>query len=199
MRIQRRGMILKILQRLYFNAWLFTRWLLKMPAQTKEDIALFKKILLKRDKLRVFEWGTGYSTVYYPKLLKSLHKDFLWISVDHNKEWHEKIKKHTTWMVWLRLEEFDASQSPIFTDLVSINKYIDMPRNTKKFDVIIIDGRFRMRCLRVAEQCLAEGGVIILHDAHRRYYHYPLTKGKYVKTGQWWPLQPQPNQTWVSA
>ncbi len=39
-----------------------------------------------------------------------------------------------------------------------------------KYDLIFIDGRLRADCAAVARHCLAEGGVILLHDAHRENY-----------------------------
>ncbi len=39
-----------------------------------------------------------------------------------------------------------------------------------RFDVVFIDGRRRMECALSATQCLAEGGIVILHDWKRSRY-----------------------------
>ena len=56
-------------------------------------------------------------------------------------------------------------------------EYVEYPRRlteSKGFDVIIIDGRFRRRCLRVAAEVLAPGGLVLLHDARKTHYHGSL-------------------------
>lgn len=55
-----------------------------------------------------------------------------------------------------------------------------------QFDVMIIDGRFRRRCLLVAKEVLAKGGVVFLHDAQKPRYHLSLpefSRSKFITTG----------------
>ena len=62
---------------------------------------------------------------------------------------------------------------------VCLDSYIEDPAHLgARFDVIVIDGRKRRRCLLQARTLLAPGGVVILDDASRGYYqcawqHYP--------------------------
>lgn len=41
----------------------------------------------------------------------------------------------------------------------------------RRFNFIFVDGRHRRRCLITASKLLAVGGVVVLHDAKREYYH----------------------------
>ena len=56
----------------------------------------------------------------------------------------------------------------------------------EKFDIVIVDGRFRRRCLIEAKKILAPEGYVVLHDAHKKHYHSPLDSykhGKFIETG----------------
>lgn len=55
---------------------------------------------------------------------------------------------------------------------VDMDAYVDLPgRQGRRFDVVLVDGRKRRRCLLQASGLLADGGVALLHDAWRPYYH----------------------------
>lgn len=61
-------------------------------------------------------------------------------------------------------------------------EYVEYPgrvAESKGFDVVIIDGGFRRRCLLVASAVLAPGGSVLLHDAQRTHYHRSLENYKY--------------------
>ncbi len=54
---------------------------------------------------------------------------------------------------------------------INLDAYVDLPtRLDTRFDVVMIDGRKRRRCLGVAQNVLAEGGIVLLHDAWRAHY-----------------------------
>lgn len=53
-----------------------------------------------------------------------------------------------------------------------LDAYVDYPaRAGRRFDVVLVDGRKRRRCLIEASRMLADEGVAVLHDAWRPYYH----------------------------
>ncbi len=143
---------------------------------------------MSRDNIRVLEWGTGYSTIYYSKFLTKNNRKFTWWSVDNNEKWYLRILKLSKDInVGILLFLFNPNKE----------EYIHAPEGLLKFDIIIIDGRYRKKCLVVARKCLKEDGVIILHDANREYYG-PITDGKFTKTGHWFYKQDWDNETWVS-
>ena len=41
---------------------------------------------------------------------------------------------------------------------------------------MVVDGRYRRRCLIAAKDVLADAGVLILHDAQRTHYHSSLSE-----------------------
>ena len=55
---------------------------------------------------------------------------------------------------------------------VDMDAYVELPgRQGRHYDVALVDGRKRRRCLLQAAGSLAERGVAVLHDAWRPYYH----------------------------
>ena len=100
-------------QSLYFKAKMFVNNKLGLPAQTKKEIQIFKAILdnYKGEKIKIFEWGSGYSTIYYAEYLRKKGAEFEWHSIDNNKAWHEDVKskverKRPQPSVHLYLKEF---------------------------------------------------------------------------------------------
>ena len=147
-----------------------------------KEIEVIKKILTELHPQRCLEWGSGYSTLYFPKFLTENAK---WISIEHSREWANRIKRmnrnsgvevfyvppnHYPWS--------DVNQDGSYSDL---KDYIEFPRKFGNFDFILVDGRARKDCLTVAYDIISDGGVVILHDAERKYYHEPFKLYKYQR------------------
>jgi hypothetical protein len=86
-----------------------------LPAQSPADILVFKEVLstIAGERLRVFEWGSGASTIYYSKVLKSLGRKFEWHSMDNSRKWcqrvHQKVlRAHLSDRVRVYCSEFPA-------------------------------------------------------------------------------------------
>lgn len=195
-----------------------------MPAQTNKEIQIFKAIFenFAHKNISIFEWGSGFSSIYYSAYLQKKNIGFQWHSIDNNRIWHEKIKNKLNQRglqenVRLYLKEFLSFwEKPqwrwenippacgVFGPKSENEKiYINFPKELgKKFDIVIIDARFRRRCLEVAKEVLALGGVVIMHDAQKTHYHVGLNDflyGKFLATGSWYPFQKIPNKVWVGA
>ena len=178
-----------------------------LPAQSPGDLAIFKEILLNvsMEDLRIFEWGSGSSTVYYSQFLKASGRKFNWYAADNSAEWCRRCQKKIdkamlTEQVHLSCFEFPAFweisgytyERPIppqhVLDDPLVAKYVEAPKRVgEEFDVAIIDGRFRRRCLEVAAQVLAPHGIVVLHDAQRSHYHKALDiyqQVEFVETGR---------------
>ena len=59
--------ILKKFQSAYFKVSMFIKGQLGYPAQTRRDIEIFKSVFdfYSNRQLRVFEWGSGFSSIYF--------------------------------------------------------------------------------------------------------------------------------------
>jgi len=178
----------------------YLREKLVLPIQTSSDKELFKGVFRQYagKQISVFEWGAGRSTVYYSRYLASINADFKWHAMDNSREWQEKVallvsRYKLKDRVHLYLSEFPAfweipgwswKERILPPDICrsEVTEYTEYPRRVageRGFDIIIIDGRFRRRCLLTALDVLAPGGLVLLHDAQRDHYHRPLGNYRY--------------------
>lgn len=200
------------------------RGVMGLPAQTRKDIQIFKSIFdqFSGKEINVFEWGSGFSSIYFAQYLQRRRAHFHWHSIDNNKEWYEKVafkikKLGLDPCVDLYFEEFlpfwekpewEWKNIPpprgVFSPKSdSEQRYVQFPKSLKmKFDIVIVDARFRRHCLQTAREVLAPGGVVIVHDAQKKHYHVGLkdySYGKFYNTGEWFPFQEVQNQLWVGS
>lgn len=138
-------------------------------AVSAKDTAIIEDEL---DRLRCLgyieclEWGAGGSTFHFPSLLERRGVPYRWTSLEHDIAWRDRVAKATE---HLRVECF---LFPRQGDADPMTDYIEYPlRMRRRFDFVFVDGRKRRRCLITAAKVAAPGGVVVLHDAHRQYYH----------------------------
>lgn len=106
------------------------------------------------NSLVVFEYGSGYSTSFWAGLVKSV------TSVEYDKDWFDKVKTNLPVNVKL-----------IFNDDLEGGEYAKTCKvQNNKFDVVIVDGRNRIDCIKYALSGLKDDGVIVLDDSHRERY-----------------------------
>lgn len=173
---------------------------LDVPWWSYDAIDEVNTFLAGRPKARVFEYGSGASTIW--AALRAEHVT----SVEHDESWHPIISN--------RLREFDnvdlrlmppddtfhadfGSQKPgnasrSFKAYVSAIEDSDTP-----FDLIIIDGRARVACLKHALGKLADDGMIVFDNSGRSEYRDPINSlNAHVQTYRGRvPSLPYPDQT----
>ncbi len=98
---------------------------------------------------KVFEYGSGASTAYWSKRVQQV------VSVESDAKWLEKVQKMNLPNVQLLLSSTD------------VNEYANQIQAFGQFDMIVIDGiqKSRIVCAKVAQEHLADGGMIILDNA----------------------------------
>lgn len=104
--------------------------------------------------LRLFEYGSGYSTTYFAIRTKSI------TSVEYNKDWLTKSKKLT----------HDIPNAEIVFQELNDNYPTFINNRGGKYEIIIIDGRERTQCALNSLECLTSDGVLILDDSSREEY-----------------------------
>jgi len=191
---------------------------------TLKEISIYKRCLLSQyldEPLNIFEYGSGFSTIYFAKFLKRKKLHFHIHSVDNNPKWHVKIKQSVKTEglnddITLHLSEF-----PPFWEKEGWNwavlpkcgqfapkteaefEYINTPLTIgTKFSFIAIDARFRRRCLEIAAECLTEKGIAFLHDAQKTKYHEPLSLYKYsmfIDSGRYFPFDKGNWKIWLGS
>jgi predicted O-methyltransferase YrrM len=145
------------------------------PWMKYREIQIVEEILKKLRPGRCLEWGAGYSTLYFPKVIS---EGSGWISVEHQKDWAEKTKKMNRKS---NVEIFHISPNHFIGDkpfmewgYSDLTDYIEFPDKFGNFDFILVDGAGRKDCLIKAYKLLKNGGVAVLHDANNTRYHEPL-------------------------
>jgi hypothetical protein len=124
-----------------------------------------------RPDARVFEWGSGASTLWLAARAGEVH------SVEHHAGWAEVVAPRLPANVELRVVEPVATPTPVVPsakpghDGLDFAAYVaaidDVPG---ELDVVVIDGRAREACLERAVDRLAPGGLIVFDNVDRQRY-----------------------------
>ena len=169
----------------------FTNWVLSLfyiwdiegliyldcPWWTYSSFNTIDMLLKDKKNITAFEYGSGASTVWLAKRVKQLY------SVEHNKEWYGVVKKYISGYsnINYKLIEPDKFISQEYLSSkeqrVSFFNYVHEINNfNNKFDLIVIDGRARNACLKVALKNLKKNGIIIFDNCNRKRYQDDLVK-----------------------
>lgn len=105
--------------------------------------------------MRLFEYGSGYSTLYFARLVGQVH------SVEYDLGWLATIRKDIPQNATVSFVEYDPANG---TYSQSIHA------SGEQYDVVVVDGRDRVRCMREAVQAVSPDGVVILGDSQRDKY-----------------------------
>ena len=113
----------------------------------------FLKKRLKND-FHLFEFGCGHSTSFYASQVQTV------TSVEHDESWLKIVKKTLPSNVELIFKEKDVNGG--YCRVVNSAE--------QKYDVIIVDGKDRVNCIKQSIKALSERGVILLDDSQRDKY-----------------------------
>lgn len=102
----------------------------------------------------VFEFGIGNSTLFYAPKINTL------TAVEHDIRWYEKVKSKLPPNVNLMHKELQYDGEYCRAVL----------SDTKKYNILIVDGRDRVNCIKHSLSALTPDGVIILDDSQRQNY-----------------------------
>jgi predicted O-methyltransferase YrrM len=111
-----------------------------------EHASAIAALLFVAPPRHALEWGSGAST----RLIRRATPDL--VSVDHDPGWAEATGAKL-------LEQRD--------------EYVGWPTVHAPpggWDFVLVDGRWRSRCLRAIRPYVSQHGVVALHDAERRHY-----------------------------
>lgn len=146
----------------------------------------FLEDILKKD-MRVYEYGTGGSTLFFSRYVKEV------IATEHDQSWYNtvmgEINKNNIHNCQLRLFEPNLGTATFNRDISDPDAYIsdcEVYRGMsfknyassidaypdEFFDVIFIDGRSRPSCFKHAVKKVKTGGYLVLDNAETPYYSY---------------------------
>lgn len=122
------------------------------PMMSDKEIEIMDQLFEKYKPKTVLEWGSGNSTVYFPKKHIFIEE---WMALEHDK-------------TYLELLQDVLPENAYITVMYTDERYEKYPSTLgKKFDFIFVDGIRRDECIDEAFNLLNEGGVIVLHDWDR--------------------------------
>lgn len=154
-------------------------------------------------EMHIFEWGMGGSTLFFAERAKHV------ISIEHDKEWFQQVSgllqgEHLS-NVEARLIEPDPEwpaegcaaisesgpwKGRSFKQYASAIEVFD----DEVFDVVLVDGRARPACLRVAVSKVRNGGALVLDNSEYERYRSTLESldralaPDWVRKDLWGPL-----------
>lgn len=136
---------------------------------------------------RVFEWGSGKSTLFFLGLGAEI------VSIEHDPEWYDDFedKDYYTTLDY-KLIPFEQGEigpdkaNPLHyksgsTQLGAVNfkRYASAIDDYGLFDLILIDGMARASCLYHAFNHVAPGGCIVLDNTGDRLYYLEQTEAMF--------------------
>jgi predicted O-methyltransferase YrrM len=104
------------------------------------------------DKTRVFEWGSGGSTIWFAKRCHSImtvETDRTWISILEQMARQHDLKNIKAFHV--------APNDPYYSSVITLQPQM--------FDLVFIDGKERKRCAAAAIKKVAKGGIILFDNS----------------------------------
>jgi predicted O-methyltransferase YrrM len=146
---------------------------LNKPWMKYREIRIMEELLAALKPKRALEWGAGYGTRHFSSLLPPGGE---WIAIEHDAEWADRIRMEVPDNVTVhtvRPEREPWHPGDGDGTYGDFSNYVEYPGQFGEFDFILVDGRAREACLRQARYLLAEGGVVVLHDANRAFLHRP--------------------------
>jgi len=122
-----------------------------IPWFTYPAIDFLEKRVTK--KMSVFEYGSGNSTLWWHARISTL------VSCEHDGKWYESFKKQLPNEI--SYQHLELSSGGYSKAILNWNDH---------FDIIVIDGRERVKCAKSSLQALKPDGVIIWDNSDRIEY-----------------------------
>lgn len=127
-----------------------------VPWLTDGAVRFLEEFFQKHDEPSVLEFGSGSSSVWFAKRTKNL------TSIEHDKDCHDLVKSKIRAM----------SNTENVKLILKARPYFDVCKqfSTESFDLILVDGRERVGCIKAAISLLKPGGIMMLDNSERPRY-----------------------------
>lgn len=127
--------------------------------------------------VRVFEYGSGASTVWLARRVEQVH------SVEHHAGFVELMRPVLASHPNVSLQVVEPVRHPVPAvpsqkeghQGLDFSAYVDsIDKVPGSFDLVVVDGRAREACLRAAVDRLATDGMIVFDNSRRRRYRQAI-------------------------
>lgn len=154
---------------------------LDVPWWTYAAIEEVETFLAARPGARVFEYGSGASTVWIAR------RGHIVTSIEHDEDWFStvksKLKAYPNAVVVLKKPDDPTNPKSVYRSLKaghageSFTDYVlSIDAYEGDFDLVIIDGRSRAGCLAQAVGKLKKDGLIIFDNSGRNRYREAIIR-----------------------
>jgi hypothetical protein len=107
--------------------------------------------------LRVFEYGCGNSTLWWAERVQTL------AAVEHDADWHARMRARLPPSVELR-------HVPLVDGGDYCRAAVHAARDGQGWDIVVVDGRDRVNCMRESFAVLSTSGVMVVDNTDRPQY-----------------------------
>jgi predicted O-methyltransferase YrrM len=115
---------------------------------------------------KVFEFGGGGSTLWFSERAGTV------VTVEHDPEWFPALAKAVETQPGCTVQ-FCSAEDEYREYVNAIAAYPD-----EFFDIVVVDGRERVRCFETAMPKVSPGGLLVLDDTNRDRYAKAFTLAK---------------------
>lgn len=140
----------------------------KKPFMKFKEVYILQQIIINKNPKNILEYGSGNSTLYFSKYLNI---DSNWTSIESEDYWFNYVKQY--------IQKNNNIKIHQITDLKDYSKSPKKINPNLKYDIIIVDGRTRKKCINFSKSIIEKNGILILHDANRNYYYPKEINYKY--------------------
>ena len=149
-----------------------------LPYMTNDEIVDLVSYITKDTEM--LEIGGGNSTIFLSKFVKRL------VTIEHDLKWSKSIKEllkdlNINWQLhvvepnWPQQHPFHPAENGQFTNYINFISTL----SDNQFDVVLIDGRDRVKSSLASIPKLKVGGILLIHDFwNREKYHSLLSEPK---------------------
>jgi hypothetical protein len=123
-----------------------------IPWMNYAVVSFLKKRLKKN--MTVFEYGSGASTHFFAAWVQDI------TSVEYDKKWFDQLQQNQPENVALLFQQNDTDG--LYCRTIQLTD--------KKYDLVVVDGRDRVNCIKQCMAALTPQGVILLDDSQRDKY-----------------------------
>ena len=154
---------------------------LDVPWWTYRAIDRVDAFLKAHPGAKVFEYGSGASTIWLARRAGSVH------SIEHDMSWFALMQSRIAGFDGITLDHVPVDAQLSSDELFHSHKegyggksfqtYVNaISKSRELYDVIVIDGRARAACLHVAQAHLADGGIIVFDNTKRARYNFAIRR-----------------------
>ena len=143
-----------------------------IPYMNETEIVHLMKYVDRETSL--LEIGGGGSTVFLSKFVRRI------VTVEHNKEWATKLfstlgTNRSNWTLHIAEPNFPQQHPFQPAQPGQFDRYINHIKSLDEvFDVVLVDGRDRVRSVEATVDKLKTGGYMIIHDFWNRQKYYSV-------------------------